>query len=55
MPAERNHAQPLSRDENTLYVANGMGDDVTIIDTKSRKAKVSVPVGRVPYGIVVDE
>jgi YVTN family beta-propeller protein len=45
----------LSRDEKTLYVANGLGDDVSIIDTTSRKAKVSVPVGRVPYGIVVDE
>ena len=45
----------LSRDEQTLYVANGLGDDVTIIDTKTRKAKVSIPVGRVPYGIVVDE
>ena len=45
----------LSRDEKTLYVANGLGDDVSIIDTASRKAKVSVPVGRVPYGIVVDE
>jgi YVTN family beta-propeller protein len=45
----------LSRDEKTLYVANGLGDDVSIIDTATRKAKVSVPVGRVPYGIVVDE
>jgi YVTN family beta-propeller protein len=44
-----------SHDEKTLYVANGLGDDVSIIDTASRKAKVSVPVGRVPYGIVVDE
>ena len=45
----------LSRDENTLYVANGFGDDITVIDTESRKAKISVPVGRVPYGIVVDD
>jgi DNA-binding beta-propeller fold protein YncE len=30
----------LSRDEKTLYVANnGLGDDVSIIDTASRKAK----------------
>jgi YVTN family beta-propeller protein len=29
----------LSRDEKTLYVANGQGDDVTVIDTNSRKAK----------------
>ena len=45
----------LSRDEKTLYVANGLGDDVSIIDTASRKAIVSIPVGRVPWGIVVDE
>ena len=45
----------LSRDEATLYVANGQGDDVTVIDTRSRKAKISVPVGRIPYGIVVDD
>jgi YVTN family beta-propeller protein len=45
----------LSRDEATLYVANGQGDDVTVIDTKARKAKISVPVGRIPYGIVVDD
>jgi ABC-2 type transport system permease protein len=41
----------LSRDEKTLYVANGFGDDVTIVDTKTRKARISVPVGRVPYGM----
>jgi YVTN family beta-propeller protein len=45
----------LSRDEATLYVANGFGDDVTVVDTKTRKAKVSVPVGRVPYGVAVDD
>jgi YVTN family beta-propeller protein len=45
----------LSRDEKTLYVANGLGDDITIIDTSNRKAVISIPVGRVPWGIVVDE
>jgi YVTN family beta-propeller protein len=45
----------LSRDESTLYVANGFGDDITVIDTKTRKAKISVPVGRIPYGIAVDD
>ena len=45
----------LSRDEKTLYVANGFGDDITIIDAKSRKATVSIPVGRVPWGVVVDD
>ena len=45
----------LSRDESTLYVANGLGDDITVIDTKTRKAKISVPVGRIPYGVAVDD
>jgi YVTN family beta-propeller protein len=45
----------LSRDEKTLYVANGLGDDVTVIDTSTRKAKISVPVGRIPYGVLVDD
>ena len=35
-----------------LYVANGFGDDITIIDVKSRKATVSIPVGRIPWGVV---
>jgi len=45
----------LSKDEKTLYVANGLGDDITIIDTATRKATISIPVGRVPWGVVVDE
>ena len=42
-------------DENTLYVANGFGDDITIIDVKTRKATISIPVGRIPWGVVVDD
>ena len=45
----------LSKDEKTLYVANGLGDDITVIDVASRKAVTSVPVGRIPYGVVIDE
>ena len=45
----------LTRDERTLYVANGLGDDVTIIDVRSRKALQSVPVGRVPWGVIIDD
>jgi YVTN family beta-propeller protein len=45
----------MSRDEKTLYVANGFGDDVTVIDLKSRKATVSIPVGRIPWGVVIDD
>jgi YVTN family beta-propeller protein len=45
----------MSRDEKLLYVANGFGDDITIIDAKSQKPIVSIPVGRVPWGVVIDD
>jgi YVTN family beta-propeller protein len=32
-----------------------LGDDITIIDVKTRKATVSIPVGRIPWGVVIDE
>jgi YVTN family beta-propeller protein len=38
-----------------LYVANGLGDDITVVDVASRKATASVPVGRTPYAIVIDD
>ena len=45
----------LSKDESKLFVANGFGDDITVIDVKSRKATISIPVGRIPWGVVIDE
>ena len=45
----------LSRDEKTLLVANGLSDDLSIIDIPSRRVLKSVPVGRVPYGILIDD
>ena len=45
----------LSPDEKTLYVANGLSDDVTIVDMASRKTLRSVPVGRVPHSVRVDD
>ncbi len=45
----------VSRDGKRLYVANGLSDDMTIIDTGTLKAVKSLKVGRVPYGIVVDD
>jgi len=45
----------LTDDERLLYVANGLSDDVTIIDTGSLKPVKSVPVGLVPYGILIDD
>ena len=31
----------MTRDEKILYVANGFGDDITVIDLQTRKATVS--------------
>jgi YVTN family beta-propeller protein len=36
----------LSPDQSKLYVANGLTNDMTIIDVASLKAEKSVPVGR---------
>jgi YVTN family beta-propeller protein len=36
-------------------VANGLSDDLSIIDTTTGRVLKSVPVGMVPYGIVVDD
>jgi PQQ-dependent catabolism-associated beta-propeller protein len=45
----------LSADEKTLYVANGLSDDVTIVDTGTLEAVTTIPVGRVPYDVLVDD
>jgi PQQ-dependent catabolism-associated beta-propeller protein len=45
----------LSPDQKTLYVANGLSDDLSIVDMASRKAIRTVPVGRVPHSVLVDD
>jgi PQQ-dependent catabolism-associated beta-propeller protein len=45
----------LSPDDMTLYVANGLSDDLSIVDTTSRKAVRTVSVGRVPHSVLVDD
>jgi PQQ-dependent catabolism-associated beta-propeller protein len=45
----------LSRDEATVYVANGLSDDITVVDMATMKAVQSVPVGRTPHSIRVDD
>ncbi len=45
----------VSSDDSRLFVANGLSDDVTVIDNKKRKAIKSIPVGRVPYTVVIDD
>jgi len=45
----------LGRDGSRLFVANGLSDDVTVIDTATARALRTVPVGRVPHTVVVDD
>lgn len=45
----------LTKDESRLFVVNGLSDDVTVVDLASNKAVKSVPVGRVPYGLLIDD
>jgi YVTN family beta-propeller protein len=45
----------LNKAETQLWVVNGLSDDVTVVDVLAAKPIKSVPVGRVPYGVVVVE
>ena len=45
----------LDKAEARLWVINGLSDDVTVIDVAAAKAIKSIPVGRVPYGLVIVE
>ena len=43
----------MSPDGSKLYAANGLTNDLTIIDVATLKALQSVPVGRLPWGIAL--
>ncbi len=45
----------LSRDEKTAIVANGLSDDITVIDVASMQPVQSMPIGRVPHTVVIDD
>jgi PQQ-dependent catabolism-associated beta-propeller protein len=45
----------LTSDERTAVVANGLSDDITIVDMASMKPIKSVPAGRTPHSVVVDD
>ncbi len=45
----------LTKDETVLYAANGLSDDVSIIDTRSLANIKSVPVGQIPYKVLIRE
>ena len=43
-----------SPDHKYLYIANGLSDDVSIIDLASRKNIRTIPAGRTPHSVLVD-
>ncbi len=45
----------FNRDESLLYVVNGLSDDISIVDTSSFKAIKSIPAGRVPHTVLIDD
>ncbi len=45
----------LTADEKKLYVADGLSDDVGSSTPSPTPRSKSVPVGQVPYGILIDD
>ena len=45
----------FNRDQSLLYVVNGLSDDISIVDTSSLKAIKSIPAGRVPHTVLIDD
>ncbi|MDO8327382.1 MAG: PQQ-dependent catabolism-associated beta-propeller protein [Cypionkella sp.] len=45
----------LTSDEKTAFVANGLSDDITVVDMASMTPVQSLPVGRTPHSIRVDD
>jgi PQQ-dependent catabolism-associated beta-propeller protein len=45
----------LAKDGSRLYVTNGLSDDMSIVDTTTLKATKTLPAGRVPHSVVIDD
>lgn len=45
----------ITVDEKTVLVANGLSDDISVVDEESRRVLKSVRVGRVPYIPLIDD
>ena len=39
----------------TAIVTNGLSDDITIVDMQSMKPVKSIPAGRTPHSVVIDD
>ncbi|PMR67394.1 PQQ-dependent catabolism-associated beta-propeller protein [Halomonas heilongjiangensis] len=44
----------LNGDESRLYTTNGVSGDVTVIEVDGLRAVKSIPVGRFPWGVIVE-
>jgi YVTN family beta-propeller protein len=54
LTGKRSWGLGLSGNGSRLYVANGLSDDLTIIDIASGKALKTVPAGRVPHSVIAN-
>ncbi|HET8728017.1 MAG TPA: PQQ-dependent catabolism-associated beta-propeller protein [Alphaproteobacteria bacterium] len=45
----------LSSDEKYAIVTNGLSDDMTVIDMQSMKAVKTIPTGRTPHSVLIDD
>lgn len=45
----------ISADDSTAFVANGLSDDLSIIDVASRRNVRTFPVGRIPHTVIIDD
>ena len=45
----------LSADEKTAIVANGLSDDITVVDMTTMTPVQSLPIGRIPHTVVIDD
>jgi YVTN family beta-propeller protein len=43
----------LASDGRTLYSANGLSDDVSVIDTTTLQVTGTISVGQAPWGIAI--
>ncbi len=45
----------LTGDESVAVVVNGLSDDITLVDMETLRPIRSIPVGRVPHTVVIDD
>jgi YVTN family beta-propeller protein len=43
----------LTPDDSELYTANGVSDDVSVIDTKSGEVVATIKSGKAPWGVAI--